>query len=310
MDQILYSVFAAVAAGSALLAVTRKNAVAAACWLVVMFFGLAGVFVMLEAYLVAVIQILVYAGAIMVLFLFVIMLLDLRSEQLQAHTGPTLRIGGVLLAGVFFGAVVYALRDAASSTGTADRVAAVLHLPAPSAPAGAVPDAAPPAAPAPVPVALREVDKASVAKDLDVQSPEARGYVVGPRVWRGEATVAGKPWRLLVSPLSVADVPGGAQDVTYVLRGPSSGTGGDAVAWGTTRAGGVDVSSAIPGATLDLAVVHGGLAASPAGGPDGSPKAIGASMFDLWLLPFEITSLLLTSAIFGAVVLTKRRLAA
>ena len=303
MDQILYSVFAAVAAASALLAVTRKNAVAAACWLVVMFFGLAGVFVMLEAYLVAVIQILVYAGAIMVLFLFVIMLLDLRSEQLRAHAGPSLRVGGVLLAGVFFGAVVFALRDAASSTGTADRVAASLRLPAPPAPAGAASDAAPPAAPAPVPVALREVDKASAAKDLDVKSPEARAYVMGARVWRGETTVGGKPWRLFVSPLTVADA-GGARDVTYVLRGA-----GDAVAWGTTRAGAADVSAAIPGATLDLAVVHGGLDASPAGGPDGSPKAIGASMFDLWLLPFEVTSLLLTSAIFGAVVLTKRRLA-
>jgi NADH:ubiquinone oxidoreductase subunit 6 (subunit J) len=308
MDQILYSVFAAVAAASALLAVTRKNAVAAACWLVVMFFGLAGVFVVLEAYLVAVIQILVYAGAIMVLFLFVIMLLDLRSEQLKAHAGPSLRIGGVLLAGVFFGAVVFALRDAASSTGTADRVAAVLRLPAPPPPAGAAPETAP-VLPPPVAVPLREVDKASVAEDLDVKSPEARAFVVGARVWRGEATVGGKPVRLLVSPLTVADTPGGAHDVTYVLRAPSSGTGGDAVAWGTTEAGTVDVGRAIPGATLDLAVVHGGLGASPAGGPDGSPKAIGASLFDLWLLPFEVTSLLLTSAIFGAVVLTKRRLA-
>ena len=123
MDQILYSVFAAVAVASALLAVTRKNAVAAACWLVVMFFGLAGVFVILEAYLVAVVQIIVYAGAIMVLFLFVIMLLDLRSEELRAHAGPSLKIGGVLLAGVFFGAVVFALKDAAGSSGpTAWRV--------------------------------------------------------------------------------------------------------------------------------------------------------------------------------------------
>jgi NADH:ubiquinone oxidoreductase subunit 6 (subunit J) len=306
MDQILYSVFAAVAAASALLAVTRKNAVAAACWLVVMFFGLAGVFVVLEAYLVAVVQILVYAGAIMVLFLFVIMLLDLRSEELRAHAGPSLRIGGVLLAGVFFGAVVFALKDASTSAGTADRVAAVLRLPAPppSPAAGDSPDAAPPAAPAPVRFALREVSKDAVAADLDVKSPEARAYVVGPRVWRGDALVGGTTWRLLVSPLAVSDTPGGTADVTYVLR-----RDGAAPAWGTTKAGTIDVSPAIPGAALDLTVLHGGLGASPAGGPDGSPKAIGATLFDEWLLPFEITSLLLTSAIFGAVVLTKRRLA-
>ena len=303
MDQILYSVFAAVAAASALFAVTRKNAVAAACWLVVMFFGLAGVFVMLEAFFVAVVQILVYAGAIMVLFLFVIMLLDLRSEELKSHAGPSLKLGGVLLSGVFFGAVVFALRDAASSTGTADRVGAVLSLPAPAPAPDAPSDAPLLAAAPPVRFALTEVDPASVAKDLDIQSPEARAFVVGPRVYRGEATVAGKTYRLFVSPVFVAESPESAQRVTYVLRGADG-----APAWGTTAAATVDVSPAIPGASLDLTVLHGGLGAAPAGGPDGSPKAIGAALFDLWLLPFEVTSLLLTSAIFGAVVLTKRRL--
>lgn len=93
---MLFYVFGAVALLAALLAVTRKNPVSAAMWLVLMFFGLAGIYVVLEAYFVAAVQVLVYAGAIMVLFLFVIMLLDLRTEELAAHRGPRLQALGVL----------------------------------------------------------------------------------------------------------------------------------------------------------------------------------------------------------------------
>ena len=93
---MLFYAFGAVALLSALLAVTRKNPVSAALWLVLMFFGLAGIYVVLEAYFVAAVQVLVYAGAIMVLFLFVIMLLDLRTEELAAHRGPRLKALGVL----------------------------------------------------------------------------------------------------------------------------------------------------------------------------------------------------------------------
>lgn len=78
---MLFYAFGAVALLAALLAVTRKNPVSAAMWLVLMFFGLAGIYVVLEAYFVAAVQVLVYAGAIMVLFLFVVMLLG-RQEAL------------------------------------------------------------------------------------------------------------------------------------------------------------------------------------------------------------------------------------
>ncbi|HVG93758.1 MAG TPA: NADH-quinone oxidoreductase subunit J, partial [Planctomycetota bacterium] len=94
ITQALFVLFGAVAVVSALLAVTRKNAVAAATWLVLMFFGLAAVFVLLEAYFTAVVQVVVYAGAIMVLFLFVIMLLDLKEADLRAASGPRLKIAG------------------------------------------------------------------------------------------------------------------------------------------------------------------------------------------------------------------------
>jgi NADH-quinone oxidoreductase subunit J len=103
---MLFYAFGLVALFSALLAVTRKNAISAAMWLVMMFFGLAGIYVVLEAYFVAAVQILVYAGAIMVLFLFVIMLLDLRSEELRVHKGPRFKALGVVGALGFLAAAV------------------------------------------------------------------------------------------------------------------------------------------------------------------------------------------------------------
>src|SRR3981081_2426035 len=63
--------------------IINRNPVASALSLVVSFLGLAALFLSLDAYFIAVIQVLVYAGAIMVLFLFIIMLLDLRAEKLR-----------------------------------------------------------------------------------------------------------------------------------------------------------------------------------------------------------------------------------
>src|ERR1700757_2115747 len=63
--------------------VVNRNPVASALSLVVSFLGLAALFMSLDAYFIGIIQVLVYAGAIMVLFLFIIMLLDLRAEKLR-----------------------------------------------------------------------------------------------------------------------------------------------------------------------------------------------------------------------------------
>jgi len=101
MSEVLFHVFAVTAIAAAVLAVSRKNAVAAAVWLVLMFFGLAGVFVLLEAWFVAAVQVLVYAGAIMVLFLFVIMLLDLKEAEMARWGAPRFRWPGLLAAAGF-----------------------------------------------------------------------------------------------------------------------------------------------------------------------------------------------------------------
>jgi len=83
MISLFFWSFAGLAVLAALLCVTRISAVASALWLVVTMFSLAAIYVLLDAQFIAAIQILVYAGAIMVLFLFVIMLLNLGQR------GPT-----------------------------------------------------------------------------------------------------------------------------------------------------------------------------------------------------------------------------
>lgn len=83
MDAILFYGFGGLAVVTALLMVTRQNPIFSAVWLVVSFFASAVLFLMLDAQFVAVLQILLYAGAIMVLFIFVIMLLNVREEELK-----------------------------------------------------------------------------------------------------------------------------------------------------------------------------------------------------------------------------------
>ncbi|MBL4684201.1 MAG: NADH-quinone oxidoreductase subunit J [Nannocystaceae bacterium] len=74
---------------SALFTVTRRNPVVAAVWLVASFFAVAVCYVLLSASFIAVLQVLVYAGAMMVLFVFVIMVLDVSETGEATHRRPT-----------------------------------------------------------------------------------------------------------------------------------------------------------------------------------------------------------------------------
>ncbi len=102
LTELIFWAFAALAMVSAACCVTRKNPVASALWLVVTLFAIAALFVVLDAQFIAVLQVLVYAGAIMVLFLFVIMLLNLGRPGPTDVKGPlgvgvAFLLGGVLL---------------------------------------------------------------------------------------------------------------------------------------------------------------------------------------------------------------------
>ena len=97
MTEIVFYVLAVFAVVSALLCITQKNPVPSALWLVSTMFALAGIYVLLNAQFIAAMQVLVYAGAVMVLFMFVIMLLNLgKNEAGDVKKGPT-RLVAVLV---------------------------------------------------------------------------------------------------------------------------------------------------------------------------------------------------------------------
>jgi NADH-quinone oxidoreductase subunit J len=96
--QILFYAFAVLSVLFALgMVLNTRNTVAAAMSLVVTMVSLAGIYVLLEAHLVAVIQIMVYGGAIVVLFLFVVMLLNLRQDDFSPGRQLLVKTGAAAL---------------------------------------------------------------------------------------------------------------------------------------------------------------------------------------------------------------------
>jgi NADH-quinone oxidoreductase subunit J len=81
MSPLLFWIFALLTLIFGAAVVINRNPVASALSLVVSFLGLSALFMSLNAYFIGIIQVLVYAGAVMVLFLFIIMLLNLRAEE-------------------------------------------------------------------------------------------------------------------------------------------------------------------------------------------------------------------------------------
>jgi NADH-quinone oxidoreductase subunit J len=97
MQVFSFWLFSGVAIISALMCITRRSPVVSAMWLVLTMFSLAALFIILGAQFIGAIQVLVYAGAIMVLFLFVIMLLNLGRGEPTDLPG---RLGGAIMLGV------------------------------------------------------------------------------------------------------------------------------------------------------------------------------------------------------------------
>jgi NADH-quinone oxidoreductase subunit J len=114
MADILFYVFAAVAVGSAIAMVTRKSPVASLLFMVATLAALAGIFVLFEAHFLAAIQVIVYAGAIMVLFLFVIMLLNLGHDYRKDLKGGFWAILAFVVAGGMAGVLARQFRGTGS----------------------------------------------------------------------------------------------------------------------------------------------------------------------------------------------------
>jgi NADH-quinone oxidoreductase subunit J len=101
VDAILFYCLAAVVLVSALLVVGQRHAIGSALALIVTLSALSGIFGLLGSPFIAVLQLVVYAGAIMVLFLFVLMLLDVRREEARPASGRGVRLVAVGVAAFF-----------------------------------------------------------------------------------------------------------------------------------------------------------------------------------------------------------------
>jgi len=100
--EVLFWVFASILAVSALAMITVRNPVHSALLLVLCFFTSAAIWLLIEAEFLAVVLILVYVGAVMVLFLFVVMMLDINVEEVRARVTRYALFGGIVAGVVVF----------------------------------------------------------------------------------------------------------------------------------------------------------------------------------------------------------------
>jgi NADH-quinone oxidoreductase subunit J len=134
IETIIFFVFGIAAVVSALLMVTRKNPIISAIFLILNFFTVAVIYILLKAQFIAIIQVLVYMGAIMVLFLFVIMLLNLKESKKPSEysfkkiTAILISILLALLLGtsVYFGFQGKQMNEVAEKIGTAESLGRTL----------------------------------------------------------------------------------------------------------------------------------------------------------------------------------------
>lgn len=110
ITQILFWFLSVVALFSALMVITNKNPVYSVLWLIATFFAISGHYILLNAQFLAIVNIIVYAGAIMVLFLFVIMLMNLNRES-EPQKSRWLKMAGALSGGCLLLVLVAALKD-------------------------------------------------------------------------------------------------------------------------------------------------------------------------------------------------------
>lgn len=128
LDAVFFYIFALLTLGGAVLTITRKSAVHSAIWLIVSLLGVAGLYLLQQAEFLFAVQIVLYIGGIMVLFLFVIMLvnLDEAAKQSQFNRQGWLSLACALVVG---GEILYVL---AKGSGT-------FPLPPPALPSGSPP---------------------------------------------------------------------------------------------------------------------------------------------------------------------------
>ncbi|MCX6310533.1 MAG: NADH-quinone oxidoreductase subunit J [Bacteroidetes bacterium] len=111
ITQILFGVLSFVAIISGVLMIFTKNPIYSVLYLIITFFAIAGHYILLNAQFLAVVHVIVYAGAIMVLFLFVIMMLNLNKDT-EPHKPAWIQIAAVTAGGIMMVTLVGALKGA------------------------------------------------------------------------------------------------------------------------------------------------------------------------------------------------------
>lgn len=104
-EVLLFFVLAGLTLLSGILTVTSKNPVHSILYLIITFFSISGHYILLNAQFLAVVNIIVYAGAIMVLFLFVVMLMNLNRED-KSFSKPFIILAGAITSSIFFALTV------------------------------------------------------------------------------------------------------------------------------------------------------------------------------------------------------------
>ena len=102
MEQIFFLIFAIAAVGSALAVITLRNAVHSAIFLMVCFLQVAAIFILLRSPFLAAVQVFIYVGAVMVLFLFAVMVLDLGRERFGEHLHHQKPVALIVIAWLIF----------------------------------------------------------------------------------------------------------------------------------------------------------------------------------------------------------------
>ena len=108
---ILFWILSVVALFSALMVITSKNPMHSVIWLIIVFFAISGHYLLLNAQFLAIVNIIVYAGAIMVLFLYVLMLMDLEKET-EPKKNRWLKLAGAVAGGSLLLVLIAALKKA------------------------------------------------------------------------------------------------------------------------------------------------------------------------------------------------------
>src|SRR6201985_3090389 len=112
---MLFWVLSAIAVGCALGVILSRNPVNSVMFLILTFFSISGHYILMNAQFLAIVNVIVYAGAIMVLFLFVIMLMNLNADT-EPQKNRLVQLAGVISGGVLFLVILAALRSASFLT--------------------------------------------------------------------------------------------------------------------------------------------------------------------------------------------------